>query len=314
MTLELAVIVHGGAWNIPDDAVKDHLNGVSEACKLAHSILAEGGASIDAAESCVALMEDDPTFDAGRGSFCNTIGEVEMDAIIATDDLRIGSVCAVQNIRNPVKLARLVLDKTKHVMIAGKGALLFAREQGIPGCRPEDLLVGRELERYYAIKKMKHFEPKDAFRSSPGKSNGLGTVGCVCLDQSGGLAVAVSTGGTPHKLPGRVGDSPLWGSGAYVESTGGAAATGYGEDLIRIIATRQAVDYLRVGLTAQQAADWTVEDLGKKAAGLGGLIVLNRDGLGLAFNTPRMAFAYQVDGGKLVAGIDPSDLQQLDKL
>ncbi|MHA2296447.1 MAG: isoaspartyl peptidase/L-asparaginase [Candidatus Hodarchaeales archaeon] len=306
--------MHGGAWNIPDDVVDDHLNGVRAACKLAYGIMHEGGKAIDAAEACVALMEDDPTFDAGTGSFVNSIAEVEMDAIIATDDLHIGAVCAVQNIRNPVKLARLIMDKPNYVMLAGKGANIFARDQGILECQPEDLLVGRELERYLAIKQMKDFEPKDAFRSSRfgnDERKGTGTVGCVCLDLRGSLAVAVSTGGTPHKRPGRVGDSPLWGSGAYVEKIGGAAATGYGEDLIKVLVTRQVIDYIRSGHDAQLSAECTIKDLAAKTGGLGGLIVLNPVGPGVAFNTPRMAFAYQLNHDELVSGIEPEDLNHL---
>ncbi|MCK5346843.1 MAG: isoaspartyl peptidase/L-asparaginase, partial [Candidatus Heimdallarchaeota archaeon] len=193
--------------------------------------------------------EDDPTFDAGKGSFVNKKGEVEMDAIIATDDHKLGSVCAVQKVRNPIKLARLVMEKTKHVMLAGEGAYLFAKKEKLELCTPEELLVGRELERYYEIKGLKTFESKESFRSdSPDvdeKTNGMGTVGCVCLDKKGAIIIAVSTGGTPYKMAGRVGDSPLWGAGGYVEPIGGAVATGFGEDLIRILATRQTVDYIR---------------------------------------------------------------------
>jgi beta-aspartyl-peptidase (threonine type) len=297
--MEYGVIVHGGAWNIPDKAVNDHLNGVKKACEAAYLILKEGGKAIDAAEKCIQLMEDNPTFDAGKGSFVNKKGEVEMDAIIATDDHKLGSVCAVQKVKNPIKLARLVMEKTKHVMLAGEGAYLFAKEEKLELCTPEELLVGRELERYYEIKGLKTYESKESFRSDSldvdEKTNGMGTVGCVCLDKKGAIIIAVSTGGTPYKMAGRVGDSPLWGAGGYVEPIGGAVATGFGEDLIRILATRQTVDYIRQGSSVQEAAKETINDLHDKLDGLGGIIALTKEGIGLAFNTPRMAYAYQTD-------------------
>jgi beta-aspartyl-peptidase (threonine type) len=305
--MKYGVIVHGGAWNIPDKVVDNHLNGVKKACKAAYLILKDGGKAIDAAERCIQLMEDDSTFDAGKGSFVNQLGEVEMDAIIATDDLKLGSVCAVQNVKNPIKLARLVMEKTKHVMLAGEGAYLFAKDEKLELCSAEELLVGRELERYYEIKGLKSYESKESFRSDSDdsddpddsdidqKTNGMGTVGCVCLDKEGGIVMAVSTGGTPYKMAGRVGDSPLWGAGGYVEPIGGAVATGFGEDLIRILATRQTIDYIRQGLTVQEAAEETINDLHTKVDGLGGIIALTKEGIGLAFNTPRMAYAYQTD-------------------
>ncbi|OHB75980.1 MAG: hypothetical protein A2Z34_01660 [Planctomycetes bacterium RBG_16_59_8] len=302
MTITYGVIVHGGAWNIPDEAVDDHRRGVAAALGKAHALLAAGGAALDAVEIAVALMEDDPTFDAGRGAFVNSAGEVELDAIIAVSDRRLGAVCAVQNIRNPIRLARRVMEKTPHVMLAGKGANLFAREEGIAECRPEDLLVGRELERYHAIRNMSSFEPKDAFR----KPQGMGTVGCVSLDKSGRIAIGVSTGGTPHKRSGRVGDTPIFGCGGYVEEMGGAAATGFGEDIIRILMTRQAIDYLKQGHDPMKAASQAVDDLGK-VGGLGGVILLCRQGYGLAFNTPRMAFALRIEDSPAVVGIEPKD-------
>lgn len=305
--MDFGLVVHGGAWAIPDEAVEGHLQGVSQACSAAYTMLADGRSALDAVEHAVALMELDPTFDAGVGSFLNQVGEVEMDAIIATSDLRLGSVCAVQNITHPVKLARVVMEKTTHVCVVGKGANMLAEQHGITSCAPEDLLVGRELERYRLIKAKKSFVIKDTFRHSPHKPNGMGTVGCVAKDREGRLALAVSTGGTAHKLCGRVGDTPLWGSGGYVEPIGAAAATGYGEDLVRILATRQCIDYVRQGLAAQEAVVKTIQDLQQKVNGLGGLICITPSSLGLAFNTPRMAFARQTNDDPLQIGIERGD-------
>ena len=293
--MKYGVIVHGGAGDdILDEEVEAFKKGVRRACEKAYEILEKGGEAMEAVEEAVSLMEDNPTFDAGKGSCVNKKGEVEMDAIIATDDFKLGSVCAVQNVKNPIKLARLVMEKTKHVMLAGEGAHLFAKKEKLELCSPEELLVGRELERYYEIKGLKTYESKESFRlDKDEKTNGMGTVGCVCQDKEGRIVIAVSTGGTPFKMAGRVGDSPLWGSGGYVEPIGGAVATGFGEDLIRILATRQTVDYIRQGLSVQEAAEKTISDLHTKVEGLGGIIALTKEGIGLAFNTPRMAYAYQ---------------------
>ncbi|MFW9855010.1 MAG: isoaspartyl peptidase/L-asparaginase [Candidatus Thorarchaeota archaeon] len=308
--MRYGVIIHGGAWNIPENLVDAHVKGVRRACVEASEILEDGdGIALDAAEHAITLMEKNPTFDAGKGSFVNQIAEVEMDAIIATDDYKIGSVAAIQNVTNPVKVARLVMEKTDHIMLVGKGANLFAQEMGVPEVQPQDLLIGRELERYHSIKEKKHYQPKDAFRNK-GRPDRHGTVGCVCLDQAGSFCVAVSTGGTPYKRAGRVGDTPLWGSGAYVEKgIGGAAATGYGEDLIRILATNKCIQYIKAGSSAQEAASLTVHDLDLKVKGLGGIIVLTSAAIGLAFNTPRMAYAYQIENQGVRCGINHEDFQ-----
>ncbi|MFW9780351.1 MAG: isoaspartyl peptidase/L-asparaginase [Candidatus Heimdallarchaeota archaeon] len=308
--MRYGVIVHGGAWNIPDNLVEEHLKGVRKACLEASEILEDSeGTALNAAEHAITLMEKNPIFDAGMGSFVNQIAEVEMDAIIATDEYKIGSVAAIQNINNPVQVARLVMEKTDHIMLVGKGANLFAREMGFPEVQPQDLLIGRELERYHEIREKQVYRSKDAFRRQ-GKPEGHGTVGCVCFDQTGSFCVALSTGGTPYKRAGRVGDTPLWGSGAYVEKNiGGAAATGYGEDLIRILATNTCIQYIKAGSSTQKAASQTIRDLDIKVNGLGGIIVLTSSGIGLAFNTPRMAYAYQIENQEVTCGINPEDFQ-----
>ena len=304
--MKFGLIIHGGAWNIPDDVVQDHRHGVFEACSLGHTLLANGKDALDVVDACVTLMEDNPTFDAGKGSFLNYIGEIEMDAIIATDELKIGSVCAIRNVKNPIKVARLLLETSKHVMLVGNGALQFAKEHGVSELSPEELLVGRELQRYLSLIKKTAVEIKDSFRITDPKQNGMGTVGCVCMDKKGHLAVGVSTGGTPFKQPGRVGDTPLWGAGGYVEPMAGSAATGYGEDLIRVLATRQAVDYVKAGYHPQEAANLVIKDL-SNIGGYGGIILLSRDRVGLAFNTPRMAYAYQLDNETMHVGINTNE-------
>lgn len=310
--MEPAIIVHGGAWGIPDDVVEAHLNGVSAGVDAGYDILKGGGKALDAVESAVVVLEDDPTFDAGRGAFLNSIGEVELDAIIMDGDgLRSGAVAAVKNIRNPVRLARAVMDRSRQVLLVGAGANLFARAVGIPRCRTEDLLVGRELERWKLIKKRKRFLVREIFEKigkgiddrGPGRKRG--TVGAVAIDRRGHLAAATSTGGVPHKLPGRVGDSPIIGAGAYADDECGAvSATGWGEPILRVVLSKAACDLMAGGLAPAAASRRALGIMKRRVDGLGGLIGIDRLGrVGLAYNTPRMARAIMTKGGRKAVGI-----------
>ncbi len=290
----ISFIVHGGAWDIPDDLVEAHRIGVRRALGIGWNILSNGGTAVEAVEKAVNFMEDDPTFDAGRGSFVNSIGDIELDAsIMDGTTFRAGAIAAVQNIRYPISLARIIMDKSEHILLAGSGAVRFAEEHGITQCSKEDLLVGRELERWKAIKSSaKSISTKDAFR----KKTPLDTVGAVALDNSGVIASGTSTGGTPNKYPGRVGDSPLIGCGTYADSTfGGASCTGWGEAIIKVVLAKTVIDLMEYnGGDPAAAAKQGIARLEKKADGFGGVIVLNKNGVpASAFNTPRMARAYR---------------------
>lgn len=310
MSYQPVIIVHGGAWDIPDDVIEAHLNGCRRACEVGWRMLREGALALDAVEAAVQVMEDDPAFDAGRGSFLNTAGEVELDAMIMDGaTLNAGAVAAVQRVAHPIHLARLVMDKTEHVMLVGAGAERFAREQGIPVCPPEDLLVGRELERWRQLQQDPAWRTPQAFGAGSRGADHRDTVGAVALDGQGNLAAATSTGGTPKKLPGRVGDSPLVGCGAYADNvSAGASATGWGEALIKVVMSKTACDLVARGLGAQHAAEAAVKTLAGRVNGLGGVIVVDRLGrLGAAHNTPRMAHAYvgtsTCGAGEIVARI-----------
>jgi len=290
----ISFIVHGGAWDIPDDSVEAHRNGVRQALSIGWSILVNGGSAAEAVEKSINYMEDDPTFDAGRGSFVNSIGEIELDAsIMDGSTFRAGAIAAVQNIRYPISLARVIMDKSEHILLAGNGAVKFAAEHGIPQCSKEDLLVGRELKRWKEIRSStKAVSTKDAFRrKTPGD-----TVGAVALDSRGVIASGTSTGGTPNKYPGRVGDSPLIGCGTYADSSiGGASCTGWGEAIIKVVLAKTVIDLMEYnGGDPTAAAQSSIQQLGKKADGFGGVIVLHKSGTpAVAFNTPRMARAYR---------------------
>ena len=264
-----AIIVHGGAGPIKDDSLPARLEGCKAAALAGRKILEQGGEALDAAEAAVIVLEDNPLFNAGTGSTLNRLGKVEMDAAIMEGaSLRAGAVAVVSGVKNPIKLARRVLEDGRHVMLGGEGALLFAREIGFPECSPESLIVERERTRWEG----KH-----------------GTVGCVTFDASGKLAVATSTGGIFNKLPGRVGDSPLIGCGTYADDFGAVSCTGHGEAIIRVVLAKATVEMLSNGANSQSAAQQAMELLAAKTQSSGGLVLIDRDGkIGYARNTMHM--------------------------
>jgi beta-aspartyl-peptidase (threonine type) len=328
------IVVHGGAYDIPTETHQAHMDGCRRAAEAGWTVLARGGPALDAVEAAVRVMEDDPTFDAGYGSFLNAAGEVEMDAIIMDGrDLDLGAVAAVQRVRHPVTLARLVMTASEHALLAGAGAEAFARQHGLPVCSTEELLAGRELERWraaYASGNPHAWEPfggacpeqsrgaqggpfggacPEQSRGAQDRSSGIepsDTVGAVALDADGNLAAATSTGGTFNKLPGRVGDSPLVGCGAYADNrTGAVSATGLGEALMKVVIAKTACDFIASGMTARQAADAAIAVLAGRTTGEGGLIVLDRlGGVGIAHNTPYIAHAVITARRKVTTGIE----------
>jgi L-asparaginase / beta-aspartyl-peptidase len=268
-----AIIVHGGAGRVRIEELPQRLQGCKEAALVGWQILKQGGSALDAAEAAVVVLEDNPLFNAGTGSTLNSLGEVEMDAAIMDGEtLSVGAVAAVQRIKNPIKLARRVMQDGRHVLLVGEGARLFAREIGFAECPPEALIV--EAER-------KYWEEKH------------GTVGCVALDNDGKIAVGTSTGGIFKKLPGRVGDSPLPGCGTYADEYGGISCTGHGEAIIRIVMAKSTVAFLRAGADPRSAANQALVLLAKKTAGTAGLIIIDREGrIGYARNTPCMPVCF----------------------
>lgn len=298
--MKTKLIVHGGAWSIPEEFEKDHIDGVHQAVAQFYPYLKQGMSALDAVEAAVKIMECDPTFDAGRGAFLNAIGEIELDAIIMDGrTLDFGAVAAVQNILHPISLARLVMEQTEHCLLVGNGAQLFARDNNIPELSPESLLTPRELEFYEKIKNDPDFYTHKPFEPKPN-----GTVGAVALDIYGNLAAATSTGGTPRKHPGRVGDSPLPGAGAYADNEAGAAsATGWGESIMKVLMSKTACDLLKFH-SAEKAAKLAVDQLQQRVSGWGGIILIDRNGnYGFAHNTTKMAFAYAESSGEIIAKI-----------
>ena len=264
-----AIIVHGGAGRISDEELPQRLEGCKEAALAGWKILKQAGAALDAAEAAVVVLEDNPLFNAGTGSTLNSLGQVEMDAaIMEGSTLAAGAVAAVQRIKNPIQLARRVMEDGRHVLLVCEGALSFARQIGFPQCAPDSLIVAAERKRW----EEKH-----------------GTVGCVALDGAGKIAVATSTGGIFNKLPGRVGDSPLLGCGTYADELGGVSCTGHGEAMMRVVMAKSTLELLKSGADPRSAANQAIVLLAKKTGSTGGLIVINRQGrIGYARNTLRM--------------------------
>jgi len=277
-----AIIVHGGAGPIKDDSLAARLVGCKDAALVGWQILTQGGNALDAVEAAAVVLEDNPLFNAGRGSTLNSLGKVEMDAAIMDGaSLRAGSVAAVSGIKNPIKLARRIMDDGRHLMLAGEGALMFARQIGFPECSLETLIVEREKMRWES----KH-----------------GTVGCVAFDAAGKLAVATSTGGIFNKLPGRVGDSPLIGCGTYADDYGAVSCTGHGEAIMRVVLAKSSVDLLKSGLDSQSAAKQAIELLAAKTESSGGLILIDRHGkIGYARNTTHMPVCAITDSEQILS-------------
>ena len=288
--MAIAIIVHGGAWDITPELRIGHQSGCYAAAEAGWSILDRGGSALDAVESAVRTMEDDAVFDAGRGSVLNRDGEVELDAgIMDGGTLRAGAVAAVKRIANPITLARRVLQDSEHVMLVGIGAERFAQEAGLPLCDPADLVVERER----AI-----WEGHRAGRLAAGagfQDGPADTVGAVAVDASGNLAAANSTGGMAFKWPGRVGDTPMIGCGLYADNQLGAAAcTGWGEQIIRIVLAKSTVDQINWLADPAAAARVSIAHFRHRIGGLGGVICASPDGrIGFAHSTPYMAFAYR---------------------
>jgi beta-aspartyl-peptidase (threonine type) len=286
------LVIHGGAWAMPDDMVDAHIRGVNHALATGWHVLDRGGSALDAVEEAVVIMEDDETFDAGRGSFLNRDGKVQLDALIMDGaTLRAGGVGCVERLRNPVRAARKILSESPHVYFVGQGAEQFATEHGIPLCNNEDLVLPREIERLRQYQSEIAQPGNDLF--APTISHD--TVGAVALDRNGNIAAATSTGGTLNKAPGRLGDSSLIGCGCYANNESAAVSTtGWGEPIMKLVLAKWTADRISAGNLPEWSAQEAMNYLKQRLNGHGGIIVLNPQGhIGIAHNTPRMAWAYK---------------------
>jgi beta-aspartyl-peptidase (threonine type) len=298
------LLVHGGAWAIPDHLIDAHLNGVRNALAAGWQVLERGGTAIEAVEAAVIVMEDDDTFDAGRGSFLNAEGKVQLDAaVMCGATLRAGGIGCVEHVRNAVAVARKVLEESPHVYLVAEGAERFAEQHGVKLIDNAELVIPREVEQLRIAKeKAARGETHEIFASAEFASD---TVGAVALDEQGNLAAATSTGGTLNKTPGRVGDSSLIGCGCYADNESGAVSTtGWGEPMMKLVIAKHTADLIRQGATPQNAAQESIDYLKRRLNGHGGMIVLDTKGrYGIAHSTPRMAWATKTASGES-AGIE----------
>ena len=299
------LLIHGGAWAMPDDAVDAHQHGIGNALAAGYAILERGGSAVEAVEAAIVVMEDDEIFDAGRGSFLTRDGRVQLDALLMNGaDLRTGGVACVEHLRNPIKAARLVLEESPHVYFVGTGAERFAMQHGMAFCDNMDLVIPREQKRLYEAQAAELAGLKDTTFSGslpiPDPMLSHDTVGAVALDLQGNLAAGTSTGGTLNKAPGRVGDSSLIGCGCYADNLSAAVSlTGWGEPIMKLVLGKWAVDRAQAGAAPQEAATDAIRYLFDRLGGHGGVILLGPDGeFGIAHNTPRMAWGHANAAGK----------------
>jgi beta-aspartyl-peptidase (threonine type) len=298
MSVPLAIIVHGGAWYIPPKEWDAHKAGCRAAAIAGFGVLKRGGDALDAVETAIASMEDDPTFDAGLGAYLNQHGVVQLDAgMMDGHTYQVGAVAAIERVKNPICVARRLLT-SEHNMFVGPGAVAYAQACGVPLCDPEDLIMPRERERWLEYQERGEPLSETVFVGGADEvSAESGTVGAVAIDRAENVAAGTSTGGTPFKPDGRVGDSPLPGCGYYADNAlAGVSVTGHGESIIRVQLARSAADFC-TKLQAPAAAEAAMRMLSDRVAGKGGLILIDHAGrVGYAYNTSQMARAYMLEG------------------
>ena len=310
------LLVHGGAWAIPADAAAAHQAGVRNALETGYAVLSRGGSALDAVEAAVTVLEDNPAFDAGRGSFLTSDGRVQLDALLMDGGrMKAGGVACVERLRNPIQAARLVLEKSRHVYFVGPGAEQFAHAHGMALIDNAELVLDRERERLAQAQARQaagladlsfsgqalHDDksPETALPADPDGFDSHDTVGAVALDGRGNLAAATSTGGTLNKTPGRVGDSSLIGCGCYADNLSAAVSlTGWGEPIMKLVLGKWATDRVAAGTAPELAAQEAIAYLYNRLGGHGGIILLGPDGrFGLAHNTPAMAWGIATPAG-----------------
>ncbi len=304
------LVVHGGAGTIPRSEMTPRLEAayrstLAESLRAGHAVLAAEDTSVDAVNAAVNVLEDSPLFNAGRGAAFTSAGTNEMDAAIMEGrTLRAGAVAAVTHIRNPIDLARLVMERSSHVLLGGEGAEAFAREQGMELVPQSYFFTERRWESMRRARAAEEAGLPVARLGRPDERHG--TVGAVALDVHGDLAAGTSTGGLTNKHPGRIGDSPIIGAGTYASNEGCAvSATGTGEDFMRGVVAYDICARVRyLGQSVREAAEHVVGRVLVERGGEGGVIALGRDGSFAApFNTPGMYRGWTGPDGRITVHI-----------
>ncbi|KAK3737292.1 hypothetical protein QZH41_008200 [Actinostola sp. cb2023] len=329
---EPCVIVHGGAWYVPIQFKELSAEGVQAAARTGYRTLLQGGSAVDGVEAAVKSLEDNPVFNAGYGSVLTEDGTVEMDAMIMDGKtLNTGGVASVPSVANPVGLARLVMEKTSHCLLVADGAVKFAKKQNVPILEDPTVLVSKwsKLKTGLVNKSTKpDFDSMvaatmntESLSSNQDKSlnvieqrlsqeNMHDTVGAVAMDCHGNIACATSTGGIPFKMVGRVGDSPLAGSGGYANSIAGVSTTGHGESIIKTVLAYEVATQIENGSSPSQACANGIKKMYDLTKGQGGIICIDKSGdFGKAFTTGAMSWA-SLKGGILSHGVYPGEMEQ----
>jgi beta-aspartyl-peptidase (threonine type) len=298
-----SLMIHGGAGALDNIASEQesekYLSSLKQTLEQGRIVLESGGTAVDAVEACATLLEDDPLFNAGRGSVLNEDGHVEMDAAVMNGiDLSAGGVAAIHNIANPLQLARLVMEKSEHVLLIKSGAQRFAKRHGVKEV-PDHYFVTEH--RFKQFQKASQTGQIILDHESADPDNKFGTIGVAAYDLHGNLAAGTSTGGIVNQGSGRVGDSPISGSGVYADNAKCAvSATGYGEDFMRTVLAKTASDLIEFQeLNAQHAPAKAIQYLTDKVKGRGGIILIDYNGFCSAgFTTKRMIHGWIEHGGE----------------
>jgi len=287
MNRNLALIAHGGAGGI--NYPHRRRQGLIRAVRAGYEILRDGGSSLDAVEKTAIVLEDTTIFNAGTGSYLNLEGEVEMDASIMTSDLKFGAVGVINNVRNPIAVARMVMEQTDHLLLCGENAVRFARLMGLPHYNP----MTAEKKRIWQRKKQKR---ESAYFKKIDRSIELyGTIGAVAIDRHGSIAVATSSGGINLRLPGRVGDTPIIGAGTYADPNGGASTTGHGEEIMRNLLAYRVV-HAMASQPAKGAAARVMAHATRNGCRCGMIGISKRAEIFYLSNTKAMSWCYIKNG------------------
>lgn len=310
-----AIALHGGAGAIPRSAMtpekeKEYIKGLENAIDAGYTILAAGGLALDAVEAAVKKLEDDPIFNAGRGAVFTNKGTIELDASIMDGrNLMAGAVTGIKNIKNPVSLARAVMEKSEHVFLSGLGAMEFAEKMHLEFAPDEYFFV---QERYDQLLVAKEYDKVILDHAVTGNNipppSKKGTVGAVALDKGGNIAAATSTGGMTNKKFGRVGDSPVIGAGTYANNdTCAISCTGHGEFFIRSVVAYDISCLMEYkGLSLKEACDLVVHQKLVKIGGEGGLVAIDAMGnIEMPFNSEGMFRGMKKSSGEMHVGIYP---------
>jgi L-asparaginase / beta-aspartyl-peptidase len=295
--IEFALVIHGGAGNITRNSISPELDAVyrkalTDALEAGYQILEKGGSSLDAIETVIRIMEDDSLFNAGRGAVFTAEGTNELDAAIMDGQtINAGAVAGVKRIKNPITLARLVMENSRHVMMAREGAESFGEQFGIETVPEEYFYTERRWQTLQRV------------REREAEPDNLGTVGAVALDKAGNLAAGTSTGGRTNKRFGRIGDVPVIGAGTYANNvTCAVSATGYGEYIIRSVVAYDISALMEYkGMSLHEAANHVIMQKMPELGGYGGIIAIDKQGtITMPFNTTGMYRGYVLDDGEFV--------------